>query len=53
VGGPPVKRDSLIHIVAPFHRLNPCPQRNSHLFHEFLTILSGFVTNFFENIGKG
>ena len=53
VGSRPIKTDSLIPaIIAPFHQLNPCARRNSRLFHEFLTILSGFVTNFSQKNRK-
>src|SRR6516165_10609249 len=53
VGSRPIKTDSLIPaIIAPFHQLIPCARRNSRLFHEFLTILSGFVTNFSQKNRK-
>jgi hypothetical protein len=49
--GRPVKTDSLSH-YRPVPPAQSLPRRNSRLFHEFLTILIGFVTNFFKNIEK-
>jgi hypothetical protein len=53
VGGP-TRQDRQRHSrhYRPVPPAQSLPRRNSRLFHEFLTILIGFVTNFFKNIEK-